>query len=65
MTNLRRKRQYIIAVLAKSQNKKVALSLSDLFCVDRHRIDFLNLIENYVDIIFANEHEIKSLYKSI
>ena len=50
--------------LAKSQNKKVALSLSDLFCVDRHRIDFLNLIENYVDIIFANEHEIKSLYKS-
>ena len=50
--------------LAKSQNKKVALSLSDLFCVDRHRIDFLNLIENYVDIIFANEHEIKSLYQS-
>ena len=50
--------------LAKSQNIKVALSLPDLFCVDRHRIDFLNLIENYVDIIFANEHEIKSLYKS-
>lgn len=50
--------------LAKSQNKKVALSLSDLFCVDRHRIDFLDLIENYVDIIFANKHEIKSLYKS-
>ena len=50
--------------LAKSQNKKVALSLSDSFCVERHRIDFLNLIENYVDIIFANEHEIKSLYKS-
>jgi sugar/nucleoside kinase (ribokinase family) len=50
--------------LAISQNKKVALSLSDLFCVDRHRIDFLNLIENYVDIIFANEHEIKSLYQS-
>ena len=50
--------------IAKSQNKKVALSLSDLFCVDRHRKDFLNLIENYVDIIFANEHEIKSLYQS-
>ena len=49
--------------LAKSQNKKVALSLSDLFCVDRHRIDFLNLIDKYVDIIFANEDEIKSLYK--
>ena len=55
---------YYCCNLAKSQNKKVALSLSDLFCVDRHRIDFLNLIENYVDIIFANEHEIKSLYQS-
>ncbi len=50
--------------LAKSQNKKVALSLSDLFCVDRHRIDFLKLIDKYVDIIFANEEEIKSLYQS-
>ena len=50
--------------LAKSQNKKIALTLSDLFCVDRHRMDFLNLIENFVDIIFANEHEIKSLYQS-
>ena len=49
--------------LAKSYNKKVALSLSDLFCVDRHRIDFLKLIDKYVDIIFANEHEIKSLYQ--
>ena len=49
--------------LAKSQHNKVALSLSDLFCVDRHRIDFINLIEKYVDIIFANEHEIKSLYQ--
>ena len=50
--------------IAKSQNKKVALSLSDLFCVDRHRIDFLKLIDEYVDIIFANEKEIKSLYQS-
>ena len=50
--------------LAKSHNKKIALSLSDLFCVDRHRVDFLNLINNYVDIIFANEDEIKSLYQS-
>jgi len=49
--------------LAKSNNKKIALSLSDLFCVDRHRTDFLNLIDKYVDIIFANEDEIKSLYK--
>ena len=49
--------------LAKSYNKKITLSLSDTFCVDRHRIDFLNLIDKYVDIIFANEDEIKSLYK--
>ena len=49
--------------LAKVNNIKVALSLSDLFCVDRHRNDFLYLIDKYVDIIFANEHEIKSLYQ--
>ncbi len=49
--------------LAKVNNSKVALSLSDLFCVDRHRKDFINLIDKYVDIIFANEHEIKSLYE--
>lgn len=49
--------------LAKVNNSKVALSLSDLYCVDRHRNDFLYLINKYVDIIFANEHEIKSLYQ--
>ena len=55
---------YYCCNLARSYNKKIALSLSDLFCVDRHRIDFLNLIDKYVDIIFANEDEIKSLYQS-
>ena len=50
--------------IAKLNNNKIALSLSDLFCVDRHRDDFLNLIDKYVDIIFANENEIKSLYQS-
>ena len=55
---------YYCCNLAKSNDKKIALSLSDLFCVDRHRIDFLKLIDEYVDIIFANEEEIKSLYKS-
>ena len=49
--------------LAKVNNSKVALSLSDLFCVDRHRNDFLYLIDKYVDVIFANENEIKSLYQ--
>ena len=55
---------YYCCNLAKSHDKKIALSLSDLFCVDRHRTDFLKLIEEYVDIIFANEEEIKSLYQS-
>ncbi len=41
---------------------RVALTLSDPFCVDRHRSDFLRLVESHVDILFANEDEIKSLY---
>jgi fructokinase len=40
---------------------KVAMSLSDLFCVDRHKPHFLNLVRNKLDIIFANEQEITSL----
>jgi endonuclease III len=41
--------------------KKVAMSLSDQFCVDRHKPHFLNLVKKKLDIIFANEQEIKSL----
>ena len=41
-------------------NKK-AMSLSDQFCVERHKDNFLNLVQNKLDIIFANEQEIKSL----
>ena len=40
---------------------KIAMSLSDLFCVDRHKPHFLNLVKNKLDIVFANEQEIKSL----
>ena len=40
---------------------KVAMSLSDLFCVDRHKPHFLNLVKNNLDITFANEQEISSL----
>ena len=54
---------YHCCELAKNKNIQIALSLSDLFCVERHRDDFLNLIIEYVDIIFANEEEIKSLYQ--
>jgi sugar/nucleoside kinase (ribokinase family) len=49
---------------AARAGRKVALTLSDGFCVDRHRDEFLALIRNNVDILFANEHEIKSLYQT-
>lgn len=42
---------------------KVALTLSDSFCVDRHRPEFLDLVANHVDILFANEAEIRALYE--
>ena len=43
---------------------KVAMSLSDLFCVDRHKAHFLNLVKNKLDITFANEQEITSLIEA-
>ena len=51
------------AQIAKLSNTKIILSLSDSFCVDRHRDSFLELIENYVDIVFCNESEVLSLFK--
>jgi sugar/nucleoside kinase (ribokinase family) len=52
------------AKIAHEAGRKVALSLSDPFCVDRHRAEFLDLVENHVDILFANESEILSLYQA-
>ena len=49
---------------AISNAKKVAMSLSDLFCVDRHKPHFLNLVKNKLDITFANEQEITSLIET-
>jgi fructokinase len=46
---------------AMSLSNTKAMSLSDQFCVERHKIDFLDLVQNKLDIIFANEQEIKSL----
>ena len=46
--------------ICKSDNQKIAFTLSDLFCVDRHRESFKELIVNDVDILFANEDEIKA-----
>jgi fructokinase len=43
---------------------KVAMSLSDQFCVDRHKLNFLNLVKNKLDITFANEQEITSLIEA-
>ncbi len=43
---------------------KVAMSLSDLFCVDRHKPHFLNLVKNKLDITFANEQEVTSLIEA-
>ena len=48
---------------AKEAGAKVALTLSDAFCVDRHREDFKALVQHGADIVFANEKEITSLYE--
>jgi sugar/nucleoside kinase (ribokinase family) len=48
---------------AHAAGRKVALTLSDPFCVDRHRKAFLDLVEHHVDILFANEAEICALYR--
>jgi len=53
------------AKIAKEAKTKIILSLSDSFCVDRHRESFLNLINDFVDILFCNEEELKSLFKQI
>ncbi|WP_431856846.1 adenosine kinase [Azospirillum sp.] len=50
------------AEIAHAAGRKVSLSLSDSFCVHRHHAEFVDLVENHVDILFANEHEIGALY---
>jgi sugar/nucleoside kinase (ribokinase family) len=53
------------ARIARSAGRRVALTLSDPFCVDRYRAEFLSLMrDNLVDTVFANEHELKSLYQT-
>ena len=46
---------------AINNSNKVAMSLSDLFCVERHKLHFLELVKSKLDVTFANEQEIKSL----
>ncbi len=52
------------AAIAAGAGRRVALTLSDPFCVDRHRAEFLQLVKSSVDILFANEAEIMSLYET-
>lgn len=51
------------AAIAHRADQRVALTLSDPFCVERHRTEFRELIEGDIDILFANEHEITMLYE--
>jgi sugar/nucleoside kinase (ribokinase family) len=55
---------YEAAATARNAGVTVAISLSDPFCVDRHRQDFLNFIKRSVDLTFANESEVLSLYET-
>ena len=54
---------YKAAAAAPAAGRQVALSLSDAFCVNRHRAAFRELVAGHVDILFANETEITSLYE--
>jgi sugar/nucleoside kinase (ribokinase family) len=51
------------AAIAHAAGRKIAISLSDPFCVERHRDEFLDLLQHHVDILFANEAEVMSLYQ--
>lgn len=52
------------AAIAHGAGRRVSLSLSDSFCVDRHREEFRDLVEDHIDVLFANESEIISLYET-
>ncbi len=50
--------------VAHASGGKVSFTLSDAFCVDRHRAEFLDLVHDHIDVLFANEAEILSLYET-
>jgi len=52
------------AEIAAAAGRQTALTLSDLFCVERHRQAFLHLVRGHIDILFANEDEILALYET-
>ena len=51
------------AKIAHAASRKVSLTLSDPFCVDRHRADFMTLVSDHVDLLFANEQEALALFE--
>jgi sugar/nucleoside kinase (ribokinase family) len=52
------------AEISRAANRKTALTLSDTFCVDRHRAAFRHLVRHHIDVLLANEGEIASLYET-
>lgn len=59
------KQAYVKAAeIAHNAGKKTSLTLSDSFCVHRHRAEFLDLVNGHVDVLFANEYEIIALYET-
>lgn len=50
--------------IARANNRKVAMTLSDVFCVEGYRADFQALLESHVDLVFGNEHEVCALYQT-
>lgn len=55
---------FAAAEMARNSRTRVALTLSDLFCVGRHREDFERLIRTHVDVLFANEQELIAQYQA-
>jgi sugar/nucleoside kinase (ribokinase family) len=54
----------VVMAAASEAGRRVALTLSDPFCVERHRDEFRQLVDGPVDVLFANEHEIAALYEA-
>ena len=49
--------------VASRSGRKVSVTMSDVFCIERHREAFRHLVRNHIDLVFANEAELKSLYE--
>ena len=55
---------YMAAKIVEEADRKLALTLSDVFCVNRYRSEFIELIKKEVDILFANQNELMALYET-